>query len=169
MFLATAKQSCKFLSISFKTSLEAPLKIIEHAVGFLHSVIKVKYSSPIYCTSKRPQRVPTSSSASSSVLFTILAPDTLAILVLSVFLILLITETFPLSKKCYARSETPFSVITTSGFNFTISLHIRAISSISYFKASVISLSFIISKLVIDSPFLYSKGQSSKITLGFLI
>lgn len=86
---------------------------------------------------------------------------------LSVFLILLIQDTFPFNKKCYAKSETPFSVITTSGLCFKISLHIKAISSISYFKASVISVSFIISKLVIDSPFLYSKGQSNNKTLGF--
>jgi len=30
-FLATAKQSCKFLSISLRTSLEAPLNNIEQA------------------------------------------------------------------------------------------------------------------------------------------
>jgi len=42
MFLATAKQSCKFLSISFKTSLEAPLNRIVQAFGFLHSTKNVK-------------------------------------------------------------------------------------------------------------------------------
>ena len=41
------------------------------------------------------------------------------------------TDTFPLSKKCYARSETPFSVMTISGFHFKISLHIKATSLIS--------------------------------------
>lgn len=48
-------------------------------------------------------------------------------------------------------------------------MHIIATSSYSYYKASVISDSLVISKLVILSPFLYSKGQSKRITLGFLI
>ena len=79
------------------------------------------------------------------------------------------TETFPLSKKCYAKSETPFSVITTSGFHFKISLHIRATSLISYYNASVISDSLVISMFVIDSPFLYSNVESNNKILGFLI
>ena len=49
-FLATPRASYKFLSISFKTSLLAPLRIIEQALGSLHSVKKVKYSSPILLT-----------------------------------------------------------------------------------------------------------------------
>jgi len=49
-FLATPRASCRFLSISFKTSLLAPLKIIEQALDSLHSVRKVKYSSPILLT-----------------------------------------------------------------------------------------------------------------------
>ena len=69
--------------------------MMEQAVGSLHSVMNVKYSSPICFTSKSPQRVPTSSSANSSVLLTIFAPVTRAILVLSVFLILLMQETSP--------------------------------------------------------------------------
>ena len=105
----------------------------------------------------------------SSALDTIVAPEILAILLLSVFLILLITETFPFNKKCYAKSETPFSVITISGFHFKISLHIRATSLISYYKASVISDSLVISMFVIDSPFLYSNVESSNKILGFLI
>jgi len=40
-FLATVKQSYKFLSISFKTSLEAPLNKIVQAAGFLHCVKNV--------------------------------------------------------------------------------------------------------------------------------
>jgi len=62
--------------------------------------MKVKYSSPIYLISKSPHLFPTSSSVNSSGLLVILAPVTLAILVLSVFLTLLITEQFPFKKKC---------------------------------------------------------------------
>jgi len=61
-FLATPRASCKFLSISLRTSLEAPLRMIEQALGSLHSVMKVKYSSPILLTAKSPQFVPTSDS-----------------------------------------------------------------------------------------------------------
>jgi len=42
-FLDTPKQSWRFLSISFNTSFDAPLKIIEHAVGDLHSTKYEKY------------------------------------------------------------------------------------------------------------------------------
>jgi len=41
IFLVTARQSYKFLSISFKTSLELPLNKIEQANGSLHSVKNV--------------------------------------------------------------------------------------------------------------------------------
>ena len=42
-FLETPRQSCRFLYISFKTSLDAPLSKIEQAVGFLHSTKYEKY------------------------------------------------------------------------------------------------------------------------------
>lgn len=120
MFFETPKQSCKFLYISLRTSFEAPLNKIEQAVGALHSTKYEKYSSPIFLISNKPHSVPTSDSWISSGLFTILAPETRAILTLSVFLILLMHDTFPLSKKCCARSETPFYVMTISGFHFKI-------------------------------------------------
>lgn len=47
------------------------------AFGSLHSVINVKYSSPIFLISNRPAPVPTSSSLSSSGRLTILAPQAL--------------------------------------------------------------------------------------------
>ena len=94
-FLATPSASCKFLSISLRTSFDAPLRTIEHAYGFLHSVMNVKYSSPIFLISNNPQSVPTSLSCNSSGLFTIVAPHILATLLLSVFLILLITVQLP--------------------------------------------------------------------------
>jgi len=123
MFLHTAKASCKFLSISFKTSLLAPLNKIVQAFGFWHSTINMKYSSPILLISKSPHSVPISLSCNSSGLLTIVAPDTLAILWLSVFLTLLITLIFYFNKKCWAISETPFSVMTTSGLNFMMAEH----------------------------------------------
>jgi hypothetical protein len=61
-FLQTARASCKFLSISLRVSFDPPLKMIEQAHGFLQSTKYVKYSSPIYLTSKRPQPVPISDS-----------------------------------------------------------------------------------------------------------
>ncbi|KAF0772463.1 Uncharacterized protein FWK35_00001200 [Aphis craccivora] len=59
MFLATCKASCKFLSTSFNISLLGPLSNIVQAFGLMHSVMNVKYSSPIFLTSKRPASVPT--------------------------------------------------------------------------------------------------------------
>jgi len=88
MFLETARASWRFLSSSFKTSLDAPLRRIVQALGFLHSRKKVKNSSPILLISNRPHWVPMSDSWISSGLLTILAPETLATLLLSVFLIL---------------------------------------------------------------------------------
>jgi len=100
-FLATPRASYKFLSISLRTSFEAPLKRIVQAFGFLHSVMNEKYSSPIFLISKSPQSVPTSLSYNSSGLLTMVAPQTLEILLLSVFLILLMTVQLPpFIKKC---------------------------------------------------------------------
>lgn len=119
--------------------------------------------------SKSPHSVPTSDYWIYSGLFTILAPETLAILTLSVFRILRIHDTFPFSKKCWAKSEIPFSVITISGFHFKISLHIKAIYWVSCSRASHIAFSVFNSILVWLSPFLYSSGQSKRMILGFLI
>lgn len=169
MFLETPKQSWRFLSISFKTSFDAPLNKMVQAVGFLHSTKYEKYSSPIFLISNNPHSVPTSDYWISSGLLTILAPETLAILTLSVFLTLLIHETFPFNKKCWAKSEIPFSVMTISGFHLRISLHIMAISWVYCSRASHMAFSVLSYILVWLSPFLYSIGQSSKIILGFLI
>ncbi|KNC25553.1 hypothetical protein FF38_12977 [Lucilia cuprina] len=81
---ATCKASCKLRSVSFKISLEAPLNKIVQALGSLHSVMKVKYSSPNFLISKRPAPVPTSFSVNSSVRLTIVAPQARAIRKLSV-------------------------------------------------------------------------------------
>jgi len=108
MFLATAKQSWRFLSISLRTSLLAPLNKILQASGSLQSTMKVKYSSPIFLISKVPQFLPTSLSWSSSGLLTILAPETLAIRLLSVFLILLMHATSPFNKNVGQDRKLPF-------------------------------------------------------------
>ncbi|PKI44080.1 hypothetical protein CRG98_035542 [Punica granatum] len=101
MFLATDIASfqlclygtCKFLSTSFSKSLLAPLKSTVQALGSLQSTIKAKNSSPIFLTSNSPAPVPTSDSCNSSGLFTIVAPQAFAILLLSVFLSLLMALT----------------------------------------------------------------------------
>lgn len=46
--------SARLRSTSFKTSLLAPLNKIVQAFGLLHSVKKVKYSSPIFLISNKP-------------------------------------------------------------------------------------------------------------------
>jgi len=119
--------------------------------------------------SNNPHSVPTSDSWIYSGLLTILAPETLATLTLSVFLILLMQETFPFNKKCWAKSEIPFSVITISGFHFRMSLHINAIYCVSWSSASHIAFSVFSYIFVWLSPFLYSNGQSKRIILGFLM
>ncbi|PKI56560.1 hypothetical protein CRG98_023086 [Punica granatum] len=87
-----------FLSTSLSRSLLAPLKSTVQAFGSLHSTIKAKNSSPIFLTSKSPAPVPTSDSCNSSGLFTIVAPQAFAILLLSVFLSLLMALTPALLK-----------------------------------------------------------------------
>ena len=98
IFLATPNASWRFLSISLRESFDPPLNKIVHADGFLHYSKYEKYSSPIFLIIKRPHSVPISDSYISSGLFTILAPVTLAILLLSVFLTLLITDIFYYNK-----------------------------------------------------------------------
>lgn len=56
-----------------------------------------------------------------------------------------------------------------SGFHFKISLHIKAIYWVYWSRASHIAFSVFNSILVWLSPFLYYKGQSKRIILGFLI
>ena len=62
---------------SFRISLLAPLRTMVQALGLLHSTRYVKYSSPIFRTSNKPQPVPTSDSLSSSVRLQITAPTAL--------------------------------------------------------------------------------------------
>mmetsp|Transcript_12850 Transcript_12850/g.30812 ORF Transcript_12850/g.30812 Transcript_12850/m.30812 type:complete len:286 (-) Transcript_12850:724-1581(-) len=167
MLRATQKASCKFRSISLSASLLAPRNKTVHAFGSSHSSMYVKYSSPIFSTLNSPHFVPTSFSVISSVRLTMVAPVTLAIRLLSVLRALRITETLPFNKKCWARSETPFSVTTTSGLCFKMSSHIFWTSSSSCFSNNSQSSSRVISTLVADSDFLYSSVQSRRITRGF--
>mmetsp|Transcript_26210 Transcript_26210/g.73546 ORF Transcript_26210/g.73546 Transcript_26210/m.73546 type:complete len:210 (+) Transcript_26210:520-1149(+) len=169
MFLATQKASCKLRSISLSTSLDAPRRITEHALGSSHSVMKVKYSSPIFLIWKRPHLVPTMDSTSSSVRLQICAPVTRAMRLLSVFRIRRITEMLAFRRKCCAKSETPFSVMTTSGFTLMISSQTFFISSSSCCSSFSQSDSLVISTFVWLSPFLYSNGQSRSTTRGFLM
>jgi len=62
---------------SLRMSLLAPRSTIVHALGSRHSTRYVKYSSPIFRTSKRPHPVPTSVSFSSSVRLQMVAPHAL--------------------------------------------------------------------------------------------
>lgn len=62
-----------------RISLLAPRRRMVQALGSLHSVINVKYSSPIFLISNRPAPVPTSSSLSSSGRLIIRAPQALLI------------------------------------------------------------------------------------------
>mmetsp|Transcript_60046 Transcript_60046/g.167555 ORF Transcript_60046/g.167555 Transcript_60046/m.167555 type:complete len:205 (+) Transcript_60046:543-1157(+) len=169
MFRATLKASCKFLSISFSTSFVAPRKTIEQALGSSHCVRYTKYSSPIFLTLNRPQRVPTFASVSSSVRLQTEAPLTRAIRLLSVLRTRRMTEMFAFRRKCCAKSDTPFSVMTRSGFTFITSSQIFLISSSSCCKSFSQSHSLVTSTFVWLSPFLYSSGQSRSTTRGFLI
>ena len=70
------------------------------ALGSLQPVRKVKYSSPIFSISKRPQRVPTSVSCRSSSRLTMVAPVARAILLLSVLRTRRRAVMLALTKKC---------------------------------------------------------------------
>mmetsp|Transcript_6791 Transcript_6791/g.28099 ORF Transcript_6791/g.28099 Transcript_6791/m.28099 type:complete len:227 (+) Transcript_6791:3909-4589(+) len=87
-FLATPIASWRLRSTSLRTSLEAPRRMMEHALGSLQSTKKEKYSSPSFSTLKRPAPVPMSSSLSSSTRCTMEAPVARAMRLLSVFLTL---------------------------------------------------------------------------------
>mmetsp|Transcript_62242 Transcript_62242/g.126486 ORF Transcript_62242/g.126486 Transcript_62242/m.126486 type:complete len:247 (+) Transcript_62242:425-1165(+) len=164
---ATPMASCKLRSISLSTSLEPPRSRMVQAVGSLHSSRKLKYSSPYLRTSNRPQAVPMSSSVISSGRLTMVAPVTRAIRLLSLLRTRRSAVTPALTKKCWAKSETPFSVMTISGLNRRMSVHMRSIASSSWRRIFSQSSSLVISKLVWLSPFLYSSGQSMSSTRGF--
>ena len=123
--------SCRLRSTSIKTSFEAPRRTMEQAFVSLHCVIKVKYSSPIFLISKRPASWPMCDSEISSVREQMVAPHDRAILKksvfklfekveshrkLSVFLTRRMAAMPALAKKCWAKSEMPFSVMTKVGF-----------------------------------------------------
>ena len=74
---------------SLRTSLLGPRRRMVQAFGFSQSTKKEKYSSPIFSTWKTPHCVPTWLSCSSLGLLRMVAPVTLAMRLLSVFLILL--------------------------------------------------------------------------------
>uniref|UniRef100_A0A2M3ZEI1 Putative secreted peptide n=1 Tax=Anopheles braziliensis TaxID=58242 RepID=A0A2M3ZEI1_9DIPT len=128
---ATCSASCRLRSVSFSTSFDAPRSKIVHAFGSLHSVTKQKYSSPSFLISNRPAPVPTSFSVSSSVRFTIVAPQARANRLLSVLRNRRIAVMPAFSRKCCAKSDTPFSVNTTSGLTAIMSSHRRATCSSS--------------------------------------
>eukprot|EP00835_Amoeboradix_gromovi_P001928 NODE_98_length_21025_cov_0.475055.p17 type:complete len:100 gc:universal NODE_98_length_21025_cov_0.475055:18563-18264(-) len=85
---ATQRASCKFLSNSLIMSFAGPRNMMVHAFRFMHSSMKVKYSSPIWVTLKSLQFNPTSDSTNSSGLLTMRAPQTRCNLKLSDFLTL---------------------------------------------------------------------------------
>ena len=64
---------------SWRMSLLAPRSTMVQALGSRHSTRYVKYSSPIFRTSKRPHPVPMSDSFTSSVRLHIVAPHALCV------------------------------------------------------------------------------------------
>ena len=98
MVRTTFIASPRLRSISLSTSLEAPRSRMVHALGASQSTIHVKYSSPIFCTSKRPQPVPMSFSVSSEVRWTMVAPHARAMRLLSVLRTRRMTEMLALSR-----------------------------------------------------------------------
>mmetsp|Transcript_16990 Transcript_16990/g.50708 ORF Transcript_16990/g.50708 Transcript_16990/m.50708 type:complete len:257 (-) Transcript_16990:1009-1779(-) len=157
---ATPMASCRFRSTSFSTSLLAPRNTTLHALGSLQSTMKVKNSSPILRTSNSPARVPMSDSRISSGRCTMVAPVARAIRLLSDLRRRRMAEMPALVRKCMARSDSPFSVTTTSGLNRAMVEHTPSIHSSSSFSSAAQSSSLVSSTLVWFSPFLYSRGQS---------
>mmetsp|Transcript_21870 Transcript_21870/g.55479 ORF Transcript_21870/g.55479 Transcript_21870/m.55479 type:complete len:323 (-) Transcript_21870:663-1631(-) len=166
MLRATDMASIKLRSTSLSTSFEAPRSRIVQALGASQSMKKVKNSSPILATSNRPQPVPTSDSLSSSVRLTMVAPHARAMRLLSVLRMRRSTVTPALTRKCCARSETPFSVTTTSGLTARMSWQMEAIQSSSCLSSSSHCDSSVNSTEVALSFFLYSSVQSSSTTRG---
>src|SRR5262249_55327031 len=103
-FRATPMASCRFRSISFRTSFDGPRRRIVQAFGSSHSVRNVKYPSPIFSISNSPHLVPMSDSWRSSTRLTMVAPVARAMRLLSVLRTRRMAVTFPFSKKCWARS-----------------------------------------------------------------
>mmetsp|Transcript_10382 Transcript_10382/g.33578 ORF Transcript_10382/g.33578 Transcript_10382/m.33578 type:complete len:220 (-) Transcript_10382:1194-1853(-) len=81
---ATPMASWRLRSTSLSTSLEAPRRMMEHALGSSQSMKKLKNSSPSFSTLKRPHLVPMSDSLASSTRFTMVAPAARAMRLLSV-------------------------------------------------------------------------------------
>mmetsp|Transcript_17104 Transcript_17104/g.49580 ORF Transcript_17104/g.49580 Transcript_17104/m.49580 type:complete len:204 (+) Transcript_17104:939-1550(+) len=169
MLRATHMASRRLRSTSLSTSLDAPRRRMVHAFGSWQSTKKVKYSSPILVTSKRPQRVPTSVSLISSGRFTMVAPQARAMRLLSVLRMRRSTVMPALTRKCCARSDTPFSVTTTSGLTAMMSRQTLATQSSSCLRSASHCDSSVSSTEVADSFFLYSRVQSSSSTRGLLI
>mmetsp|Transcript_17165 Transcript_17165/g.44401 ORF Transcript_17165/g.44401 Transcript_17165/m.44401 type:complete len:451 (+) Transcript_17165:254-1606(+) len=163
---ATFIASSRLRSTSFSTSFDAPRSRMVHALGESQSTKKVKYSSPILVTSNSPQPVPTSDSFASSGRLTILAPVARAMRLLSVLRMRRKTVTPALTRKCCARSETPFSVTTTSGLSSRMSRHTLATQSSSCLSSASHWDSSVSSTDVADSFFLYSRVQSRSSTRG---
>mmetsp|Transcript_56702 Transcript_56702/g.94101 ORF Transcript_56702/g.94101 Transcript_56702/m.94101 type:complete len:323 (+) Transcript_56702:1282-2250(+) len=168
-FRATFIASSRLRSISFRASFEGPRIRIVHALGSRHSSMNTKYSSPTFRTSISPHCVPTSQSCSSSVRCTMVAPVARAIRLLSVLRHRRKAVTPAFIKKCAAMSERPFSVNTTSGLNFAMSSHSPLTYSSSSFSSSSKLEASLSSTLMAFSPFLYSRGQSRRMTRGFLM
>mmetsp|Transcript_47647 Transcript_47647/g.69864 ORF Transcript_47647/g.69864 Transcript_47647/m.69864 type:complete len:318 (-) Transcript_47647:49-1002(-) len=152
----TSMQSCKLRSTSLRRSFEGPRRRIVQAFGDLQSTKNEKYSSPIFSTWNTPQSWPTCSSLSSDVRCTMVAPVTRARRLLSVLRRRRSAVTPALTKKCCARSEMPFSVMTMSGLTRRISSTVALIQSSSALRSASQSPSLLISTLVWLSPFLYS-------------
>lgn len=122
----------------------------------LHWSRNIKYSSPIFLISISPQPVPTSVSCSSSGRDTMVAPHTRAMRLLSVLRTRRMAVMPAFWKKWEARSDTPFSVMTTSGRSAMTSPHTLEMKSSSCFRMASKSSSRVISTLVALSAFLYS-------------
>mmetsp|Transcript_5449 Transcript_5449/g.14079 ORF Transcript_5449/g.14079 Transcript_5449/m.14079 type:complete len:220 (-) Transcript_5449:492-1151(-) len=105
----------------------------------------------------------------SEALWTMVAPEALAIRLLSVFLRRRIAVIPARARNTAARSLRPFSVTTRSGLNWMMVLHICSIHSSSALRRAAQSSSLVISTFVWFSPFLYSMGQSISRILGFSI
>lgn len=144
MLRATCNASWRFRSVSFKISLLAPLSKIVQALGSLQFTKKQKYSSPSFLISNKPHLVPISDSCNSSVRLTMVAPQALATRLLSLLRKRLTALMPAFRRKCCARSDTPFSVNTTSGFNAIMSSHWRRTCSSSNSNKRVKSLKKII-------------------------
>mmetsp|Transcript_30437 Transcript_30437/g.54517 ORF Transcript_30437/g.54517 Transcript_30437/m.54517 type:complete len:271 (-) Transcript_30437:792-1604(-) len=168
-FRATPIASVRLRSTSFRMSLDGPRSMMVQALGSAQSTMKEKYSSPIFFTSNSPAIVPTSSGRISSGRLMMVAPQARAMRLLSVLRSRRMALMPALMSRWAVRSESPFSVITTSGLTSMICAHTRACQSSSILSRADQSSSLLSSTLVWFSPFLYSRGQSSSRMRGFSI